>query len=170
MADDSFFLSGEIPRLTSFEEGLPGQYGLAVAAEVGADRTGLRVSPENTANDSGDSDPAALYGAVAAALAGKGLAYLHFVEGDMRATQDAPPSGFDYGALRTAFGGPYIANLNYDRARATAAIAEGRVDLVAFGKLFISNPDLVTRFLLDAPLTPFDAKTFYGGDRRGYTD
>lgn len=142
----------------------------AVVAEVGADRTALRISPENTANDSADSDPLGLYVALAKALSGKGLAYLHVVEGDMLAKKDAPPSGFDYRALKDAFGGPYMANLNYDRARAEAALADGRVDLVAFGKLFISNPDLVTRFLLHAPLTKPDSKTFYGGDERGYTN
>ena len=142
----------------------------AVAAEVGADRTALRISPENTANDSADSDPVALYMAVARALSDKGLAYLHVIEGDMLAKKDTPPSGFDYGALKAAFGGPYMANLNYDQARAEAAIAAGRVDLVAFGKLFIANPDLVTRFLLHAPLAKPDSKTFYGGDEHGYTD
>ncbi len=142
----------------------------AIVAEVGADRVGLRISPENTANDSADSDPFALYMAVAKALSGKGLAYLHVVEGDMMAKKDAQPGGFDYAALKAAFGGPYMANLNFDKARAEAAIAAGRVDLVAFGKLFIANPDLVTRFLLDAPLAKPDSKTFYGGDRHGYTD
>ncbi len=142
----------------------------ACIAEVGAERVGLRLSPENTANDSADSDPFGLYTALAKALSGKGLAYLHVIEGDMLAKKDVPPSGFDYGALKAAFGGPYMANLNYDQAKAEAALAAGRVDLVAFGKLFISNPDLVTRFLLKAPLTKPDSKTFYGGDRHGYTD
>jgi N-ethylmaleimide reductase len=142
----------------------------AVAAEVGADRVGLRISPENRANDIDDSDPFSLFMAVAKALSGKGMAYLHVIEGDMLAGRDQPRTGFDYRALKDAFGGLYMANLNYDKARATAAIAEGRADMVAFGKLFIANPDLVTRFLLDAPLTRPDSKTFYGGDRHGYTD
>lgn len=142
----------------------------AVVGEVGADRVGLRISPENTANDCVDGDPHALFMAVAEALAGKGLAYLHVIEGDMLAKKDAPPSGFDYGAIKRAFGGVYMANLNFDKARATTALAEGRADLIAFGKLFIANPDLVTRFLLDAPLTKPDSKTFYGGDEHGYTD
>ena len=63
-----------------------------------------------------------------------------------------------------------MANLNFDQARANAAIAEGRVDLVAFGKPFISNPDLVERFRIGAPLAKPDSKTFYGGDEHGYTD
>ena len=142
----------------------------AVIAEVGADRTGLRISPENTANDIDDSDSQTLFTAVADRLAGKGMAYLHVIEGDMLAKKDATPSGFDYGAIRRAFGGVYMANLNFDRARAISALDEGRADLIAFGKLFISNPDLVTRFLLDAPLSKPDSKTFYGGDQHGYTD
>ena len=142
----------------------------AVITEIGADRTALRISPENSANDLVDSDPFPLFMAVARALSGKGLAYLHVVEGDMLAKKDAPPTGFDYAALKEAFGGVYMANLNFDKARASAAVAEGRADLIAFGKLFISNPDLVTRFLLDAPLTKPDSKTFYGGDAHGYTD
>ncbi len=142
----------------------------AVIDEVGADRVGLRISPENTANDIADSDPQTLFNAVASAISGKGLAYLHVIEGDMRAAPDTPRSNFDYAAIHKAFGGLYIANLNFDKARANAAIAEGRVDMVAFGKLFIANPDLVTRFLLDAPLNKADAKTFYGGDQQGYTD
>jgi N-ethylmaleimide reductase len=142
----------------------------AVIAEVGADKVGLRISPENSANDCVTSDPVPLFMAVAKALSGKGMAYLHVIEGDMLAAKGAPASSFDYRALKDAFGGVYVANLNYDKARATAAIADGRVDMVAFGKLFIANPDLVTRFLLDAPLNKADSKTFYGGDRHGYTD
>ena len=142
----------------------------AVCAEVGAGKVGLRISPENKANDIDDSDPFALFMAVAGALSGLGMAYLHVIEGDMLAGKDQPASGFDYRALKDTFGGPYMANLNYDKARATAALADGRVDCVAFGKAFISNPDLVTRFLLDAPLAKPDSRTFYGGDQHGYTD
>ena len=112
----------------------------------------------------------ALFGAVAHALSTRGLAYLHVVEGNIAGKPDEPPSTFDYAALKAAFGGPYLANFNFDKARANAAIAAGKVDMVAFGKLFLANPDLVTRFLLDAPLNVPDAATFYGGDAAGYTD
>ncbi len=142
----------------------------AVVADVGADKVGIRISPENTFNDIDDSDPATLFMAVARALAGKGLAYLHVIEGDMAAKPGTPPTGFDYLALKAAFGGLYMANFNFDKARGNAAIAEGRADLIAYGKYFIANPDLVTRFLLDAPLNPPDTKSFYGGDQHGYTD
>ena len=142
----------------------------AVADEVGAQRTGIRISPENRANDSDDSAPFPLYLALMNALAGKDYAYLHVIEGDMMAGRDQPTTGFDYRALKDAFGGPYMANLNYDQVRANEAIAAGRVDLVAFGKPFISNPDLVARFRNGATLAKPDSKTFYGGDAHGYTD
>ncbi len=140
----------------------------AVTAEVGADKVGIRISPDNTFNDIDDDDPATLFVAVAQALAGRGLAYLHVVEGDL-AKPDAPARA-DYAAIRKAFDGPYMANHGYDKAKGNAAIAEGRADLVAFGKPFLANPDLVVRYRLDAPLNPPDPKTFYGGDRGGYTD
>ena len=140
----------------------------AVAAEVGADKVGVRISPDNTFNDIDDSDPVALFGAVVKSLSGRGLAYLHVIEGDMAAPTAA--HRVDYVALRQAFAGLYMANFNYDKARANEAIASGRADLVAFGKAFIANPDLVTRYRLDMPLNPPDDKTFYGGDSHGYTD
>jgi N-ethylmaleimide reductase len=142
----------------------------AVAAEVGTDKVGVRISPENTFNDIDDSDPQALFNAVAEALSGKGLAYLHVVEGNMAGKSDAPKSSFDYAAIKAAFSGNYLANYNFDQARADAAIASGKADMIAFGKLFIANPDLVTRFKLGAPLNSLDDKTLYAGDKRGYTD
>jgi N-ethylmaleimide reductase len=142
----------------------------AVAAEVGADKVGVRISPENTFNDIDDSDPQTLFNAVAKALSGKGLAYLHVIEGNMAGKPDAPTSTFDYAAIKAAFGGNYLANFNFDKARAEAAIAGGKADMIAFGKFFIANPDLVTRFMLGAPLNALDDKTLYAGDKRGYTD
>jgi len=72
--------------------------------------------------------------------------------------------------LGITFGGLYIANNGYDKPRADAAIAQHKVDAVAFGKPFIAHPDLVTRFLLDAPLSQIDQTTLYGGAEKGYTD
>jgi len=77
---------------------------------------------------------------------------------------------FDYGALKRLFGGPVIANNNFDCARANAAIAEGHADMIAFGKPFISNPDLVIRLFLGARLVVASRETFYGGGEEGYTD
>jgi N-ethylmaleimide reductase len=139
----------------------------AVTDVTGADRTGLRISPQNGQNDISDSDPQSLFNAVASAISNKGLAYLHVIEGD---TGGTPVPPFDYGEIRRRFDGPMITNNGFDKARATAAIEEGRADLVAFGKPFIGNPDLVTRLYLDAPLNPANRETFYGGGEQGYTD
>lgn len=139
----------------------------AVSAAVGAERTGLRISPQNGQNDIADSNPQSLFNRVAAALSGKGLAYLHVIEGD---TGGAAVPPFDYLAIKRAFGGPFMANNGFDKVRANDAIAQGRADLVAFGKPFISNPDLVTRLYLDVPLSPLNRETLYGGAEQGYTD
>jgi N-ethylmaleimide reductase len=139
----------------------------AVAAAVGADRTGLRLSPQNGQNDIADSDPQRLFNHGASKLSGKGLSYLHVIEGD---TGGVPVPPFDYGEIKRRFGGIVIANNGFDGTRANAAIAEGRIDLVAFGKPFIGNPDLVTRLYLSAPLNPANRETFYGGADQGYTD
>ena len=141
----------------------------AVAAVWGADRVGVRLSPVNAFNDIADSDPQRTFTHVARQLGRLGLAYLHVVE---RASEEATEQErrFDFGALRAAFGGPYIANGGYDKARAEAAVADGRADLVAVGKLFLANPDLPERWRSDAPLNEPDPATFYGGTERGYTD
>jgi len=139
----------------------------AVIAVVGADRTGLRISPQNGQNDISDSDPQHLFNHVASALSGKGLAFLHVIEGDTGGGA-VPP--FDYKEIKRRFGGIVIANNGFDKERANEAIEEGRADLVAFGKPFISNPDLVTRLYLNAPLAPANRETFYGGADQGYTD
>ena len=76
----------------------------------------------------------------------------------------------DYEGLRRSFRGAYIANNGYSRDMAAAAISSGRADMVAFGRAFIANPDLVERFRLNAPLNEPDRATFYGGDANGYID
>ena len=139
----------------------------AVIDAIGADRTGLRISPQNTFNDIDDSNPQALFNYVSTNLSGKGLAYLHVVEGDLTGK---PVSPFDYARIKNLFGGLYIANNGYDKSRAEAALAQQKADAIAFGKPFIANPDLVTRFLLDAPLSQIDQATLYGGAEKGYTD
>jgi N-ethylmaleimide reductase len=139
----------------------------AVTAAVGAKRTGVRISPQNTQNDIADSDPQTLFNYVAEQLSGKGLAYLHIIEGD---TSGLPVPPFDYIKLRRLFGGHVIANNGFDKPRANKAIAEGRADLIAFGKPFIANPDLMIRLFLDAPLMAINRETLYGGSEHGYTD
>jgi len=138
----------------------------AVCAELGADRVGVRLSPENSFNDMQDSNPQATFNYAAALLDGFGLAYLHVLESDMISGQ----SRLDYGQIRAAFRGNYMANCKYDLARAQQAVQSGAADLVAFGTLYIANPDLVERFRSGAALNTPDPDTFYGGDEHGYTD
>ncbi len=133
-----------------------------------ATRLGVRIAPVSPANDIADSNPTALFGALTEGLSRRNLAYLHVVEGATGGARDVAP--FDYVALRRAFSGAYIANNGYTRDMAIAAISENRADMIAFGKPFISNPDLVERLKQGAPLTVGDQKTYYGGDARGYTD
>lgn len=129
-------------------------------------RVGVRISPENTFNDIRDSDPQNTFNHVAGALGGRGLGYLHVVEGDMLSGE----RGIDYRQIRNQFDGHYMANCGYDKTRAESAIASGDADMVSFGQLFIANPDLVQRFKTNATLNSPDPETFYGGGEKGYTD
>ena len=135
----------------------------AVVGSVGADKTGVRLSPVNPFNDMQD-----MFNYVASALNQFDLAYLHVVEGGIHGGGEAAP--FDFDAFRPLFKGAYMANLSYDKARGNAAIASGHADCVAYGVPFIANPDLVARFKADAPLNEADSNTFYGGTEQGYTD
>jgi len=129
-------------------------------------RVGVRISPENSFNDIGDSDPQATFEAVAGELSAYGLAYLHVVEGDMMSGERS----LDYRRIKDRFGGPYMANNAYDFERAQAAVGSGAADLVSFGKPYLANPDLAERFRAHAALNEPDPETFYGGDAHGYTD
>lgn len=119
-----------------------------------------------------DSDPQATFGYLAGQLNRFGLAYLHVVEPRIKGTEtvaaDAAPVATAY--LRKIFKGTIIAAGGFDRAGADAVLASGNADLVAFGRHFISNPDLATRLRDGLPLNAYDRDTFYGGDARGYTD
>ena len=146
----------------------------AVVGEVGGSRTGLRISPVTPANDIDDENPQALFEYVVAQLAPLQLAYLHIIEGATGGAREIAERPFDYEALRNAYReaggkGAWMVNNGYDKALAEQALAHG-ADLVAFGKLFIANPDLVQRLRRNAPLNPPDKTTFYGGGERGYTD
>lgn len=133
-----------------------------------ASRVGIRLSPVSPANDATDSDPQTTFGHVVEKLGALGLGFIHLVEGATGGARDN--AAFDYAALRRAFPGAYIANNGYTRDLAIEAITEGHADLVAFGKLFIANPDLVERLRRNAPLNEPDRDTFYGGGEKGYTD
>ena len=140
----------------------------AVAAEAGAERTGIRISPVTPSNDISDSNPQPLFDYIVDGLNALKLIFIHVIEGATGGPRDIAP--FDYGSLRKRFKGAYIANNGYDLTLANKALAANEADLIAFGKLFISNPDLVERFKRGAPLNAFDKATFYGGGAKGYTD
>ena len=140
----------------------------AVAAEAGADRTGIRISPVTPANDISDSNPQPLFDYIVDGLEALKLTYIHVIEGATGGPRDIAP--FDYASLRKRFKRAYIANNGYDFELATRQLEAGAADLIAFGKPFISNPDLVERLKKGAPLNEWDKATFYGGGAKGYTD
>ena len=140
----------------------------AVAAEIGAGRTGIRLSPVTPFNDLSDSNPQAVFGHLVQELDQRGIAFIHFIEGATGGPRDVP--GFDFAWARRAFRGTYIANNGYDRAMAIEAVDSGRADAVAFGRLFIANPDLVQRLKRGAPLNTPNPQTFYTPGPVGYTD
>ena len=140
----------------------------AVVAEAGADRTGIRISPVTPANDVSDSNPQLLFDHIVDRLNAEKLVYIHVIEGATGGPRDIAP--FDYGSLRKRFSGTYIANNGYDLELANKVLAANEADLIAFGKPFISNPDLVERLKSGAPLNTPDKATFYGGGAKGYTD
>lgn len=140
----------------------------AVVAEIGADRTGIRISPVTPANDAVDSSPTSVYFPLVREFNKFNLAYVHVIEGATGGPREL--QDFDFHALRKEFNGVWMVNNGYDLKLAVAAIVSGYADLVAFGKLYLANPDLAARFKRNAPLNEPDPKTFYGGDGKGYTD
>lgn len=145
----------------------------AISQAIGSGRTGLRLSPMTTFGNTAplDSNPQALYNHVVEQLEPLKLAYLHVIEGETGGPRE--PAGaitFDYAALHSRFTGSWMVNNGYSRDEALSAISTGRADLVAFGRPFISNPDLVRRLRDNAPLNELKADTLYGGGAEGYTD
>ena len=141
----------------------------AVTGAIGGGRTGLRLSPVTPANDAGlDSHTQQLFEHVGRQLAPLQLAFVHVVEGATGGPRDVAP--FDYAALRAAFGAPWMVNNGYTRQMALDAVAGGTADLVAFGRPFISNPDLGRRLREDAPMNELRPALLYGGGAEGYTD
>jgi N-ethylmaleimide reductase len=146
----------------------------AIVDAIGAGRTGLRLSPVTPSNGAEqDSDPQALHSHVVEQLAPLKLAFVHVIEGQTGGAREFAP--FDYAALRRRFkqgnpGGAWIVNNGYDRAMAEAAVASGAADLVAFGRPFISNPDLVRRLRDGLPFAALNRETLYGGGAAGYID
>jgi N-ethylmaleimide reductase len=151
----------------------------AVTKEIGAGRTAIRLSPVTPSGDSSDPQPQPLFTYVVEGLAKFGLSYIHVVEGQTGGPRDFQQGDapFDYQALHAAYkaaGGKagWMVNNGYDRQMAIDAIDSGKADVVAFGRPFIANPDLVERLKLDANLTPIDPSKLYGvvNGAEGYTD
>ncbi|MFF8407511.1 alkene reductase [Streptomyces sp. NPDC015684] len=137
----------------------------AVAEAVGGRRVGLRISPGNPFNDITEASPGAVYGALLDRLAPLGLAYLHLLEG---------PDAELTGRLRKAWPGTFVLNPfthpDVTGPDALRLVEEGAADMVAYGALFLANPDLPRRLAAGGPFNTPDQATFYGGDHRGYTD
>ena len=146
----------------------------AVTDAIGGGRTGIRLSPVTPANDVVDANPQPLFDHVVRHLAPMNLAYLHLIEGATGGPRDIADRPFDYAALRAAYRaaggkGAWMVNNGYDLSLAGQALQDG-ADLVAFGRSYIANPDLVERLRLGGPFNSPDRATFYGGGAAGYTD
>jgi len=128
----------------------------------GPDRVAMHLAPRGDAHDMGDSDPAATFGYVARELGRRRIAFL-CVRESVGPARLGPQ-------LKTIFGGTYVANEAHTRETAEQLLKAGEADAVAFGKLFIANPDLPRRFALNAPLNTPMPETFYGSGPEGYTD
>jgi N-ethylmaleimide reductase len=140
----------------------------AVSAAVGAHRTGIRISPVSPASGAFDSNPQSVFFPLVRELNRFGLAYVHVIEGHTQGPREF--HGFDFNELRRVFDGAWMVNNGYTRELAIEAIASGHADLVAFGRAFLANPDLVERLRIDAPLNEVNWDGAFGGDERGYTD
>jgi 2,4-dienoyl-CoA reductase-like NADH-dependent reductase (Old Yellow Enzyme family) len=152
----------------------------ACIAVWGSTRVGMHLAPRMDSHDMGDSDRLGTFSYVARELGRRKLGWIAAREavidentqlvdsqGNPKPIRNAESIG---PILKREFGGPFIANEGFDRQSAETLLAEGKADAVAFGKLFIANPDLVRRFREKASLNPWDTATFYSGGERGYTD
>ncbi|MCW5658923.1 MAG: alkene reductase [Burkholderiaceae bacterium] len=142
---------------------------MAVADVWGASRVGVRLSPTNPSNFVlSDRDPGALFAAALEGLTRLRVSFVDVVEGSSNALPAL--ADLDWARYRACFGGVYIANNGYTKASGQQALRAGRADMVAFGRPYIANPDLVRRFELDAPLNAVVQETLYAKGALGYTD
>ena len=144
----------------------------ATVGAIGADRVALRLSPSSMFQSMHDSNPYELWAQVLAAVEPYDLAFLHIVEPGISGSEShrSHAEGIDSAWVRERYAGRLIAAGRYERESAEAAVESGRLDAVAFGRLFLPNPDLVTRFREDAPLSPLDRDTRYTAYDEGYID
>jgi len=141
----------------------------AVTSVWGSVRVGVRLSPGSSFNDMGDSQPQETFGYVVRRMAELNLAYLHLIE-QPEAEGGTASQDLTARIFRTLYPGTIIVAGGYTLERANAVLKSGDANLVAFGKLFIANPDLVERFKQGAQLNTPNAETFYGGGAEGYID
>jgi N-ethylmaleimide reductase len=177
---DQFLKSGSNHRQDAYGGGIDNRARLllevvrAVTSAIGGGRTAIRLSPVTPANDVFDAEPQPLFDYLVRQLAPLGLSYVHIIEGATGGARDLPDRPFNYPALLAAYRqsggqGAWMVNNGLDKPLAQQALADG-ADLVAFGRPFIANPDLVQRLRTDAPWNAGDRATFYGGGAKGYTD
>jgi len=148
----------------------------AVCKVYPANKVGVRLSPYGLFNDMSDTDPVGLFTAVCTKMHELGIGYVHVIE--PRSTHAGGGEDVFEGAPRTsagfrkAFGGCFISAGGYTQKDAIETVGKGDADAIAFGRLYISNPDLAERFATgpDAVLNKYDRATFYGGGAEGYTD
>jgi N-ethylmaleimide reductase len=177
---DQFLRSGSNKRTDQYGGSIENRARLlldimrTITDDIGGGRTGIRLSPVTPANDSLDTDPQPLFDYVVRQLATMNLAYIHIIEGSTGGARELEEQPFDYTALKAAYhdaggNGAWMVNNGYDLALAEHAVGNG-ADLIAFGRPFIANPDLVERLRTKAELNPQDRATFYGGTEKGYID
>jgi len=143
----------------------------AVVNEIGAERVGIKLSPFSDFEECGDSNPKALGLYMVNALNRYGILYCHMVESIKETIDEKTECFHNLGATRKAFNGTFMVTGGYERQDGINAIAENREDLIAYGRLFIANPDLPKRFALNAPLNRYNMETFCTSDPvLGYTD
>jgi 2,4-dienoyl-CoA reductase-like NADH-dependent reductase (Old Yellow Enzyme family) len=165
---DQFLQDGSNHRTDQYGGSIENRARLMLAATDaaisvwGKNRVGMHLAPRGDAHGMGDSNPAATFGYVARELGQRGIAFIV-----AREFQGPDRLG---GKLKETFGGVYITNEKFTPASAQEALDAGDADAVAFGKLFIANPDLPRRIALNAPLNPARPEFFYGSGAQGYTD
>lgn len=177
---DQFLQDGSNQRTDSYGGSMENRARLLLevvdiaAAVWGKGRVGVRLSPYGTFNDMSDSDPVALFGYVIEQLNKRGIAYVHMIEpratgagGSDAVNEDAPCTS---DLFRKNFTGAFISAGGYTPETAKVAVESGQVDAVAFGRYYISNPDLAQRIQKGVALAPYKRATFYGGGEKGYTD
>ena len=141
----------------------------AVANAIGKDKVGIRLSPFGAFNEmSSDDTTEDQYTKLAASLKKVGIVYIHIVDHSSMGSPAVPQSVKD--GIRNAFGGNIILSGGYDAERAEADLEAGKGELVAFGRPFISNPDLIEKIQSGEELVTPDSTTFYTTGEKGYTD